>query len=444
MDKTTKYRRPFDWRIGHGNVTNATASAAFARLFTSDYPALLEDLLEMSRRRRQNRIVLAKLQVWMLEELLVQESAVKHYREKKESLQKQPPDQPLDEIKKQLAFVEEQLFFHRAYANCIRIIGDGIAWRSLGYDRLVMKSLAGSATKPHVSSEGTVQEMREWSLQFDSGQGVAILNSLTNCLAIGDVTVVKNDGTVEIVEVKAGNTKSSRIVRQKQKMRDVVTFLSSGSGVIEGKFVEVERLDIVPENGLSELEELLKESETNGWAAKRISNCLYVECVDFRKAASAESINPLLDEKKNTEIGDWKERGDIVMVMSSLDLLSYAPNCAPFSIFPFDPGICVGLMVGAQSYAVSFNFTAVQREFQYRGWSIEKSFEEQMEAEEKESMLVVKKDGHEVHVPPEELIRVWMELMRVSVVIKLCEFRKGPTNEGYSYTVYDGEPAIWD
>jgi hypothetical protein len=282
MDKTTKYRRSFDWRIGHGSVTTATASAAFARLFTSDYPALLEDLLGMSRRRRENRVVLAKLQMWMLEELLVQESAVKHYREKKESLQKQLPDQPLAEIKKQFAFVEEQLFFHRAYANCIRIIGDGIAWRSLGYDRLVMKSLAGSATKPHVSSEGTVGEMREWSLHFDSGQGVAILNSLTNCLAIGDVTVIRNDGTVEIVEVKAGNTTSSRIVRQKQKMRDVVTFLSSGRGIMEGKFVEAERLDIVPENGLSELEGLLKESEINGWAAKRVSNCLYVECVDFR------------------------------------------------------------------------------------------------------------------------------------------------------------------
>ena len=245
--------------------------------------------------------------------------------------------------------------------------------------------------------------------------------------------------------MKAGHTTSSRTVRQKQKMRDVVTFLSSGSGVMEDKFVEVERLDIVPENGLSELGELLKESGIKGWASKRISNCLYVECVDFRKVES-ENLGPLLEEKETKDTADWKERGDTVVSMNSLDLVSYAPNCAPFSIFPFGSEICVDLMVGAKCYVASFNVTAVEREFQYRGWDIEKTFKEQMAAENEDAMLVVRKGGYEVHLPPGELMRSWMELMRVAVVIKHCEvgFRKGPTKEGYSYTVYGGEPAIWD
>jgi hypothetical protein len=276
----TKYRRSFDWKIGHGDTT-PVASAAFARLFTSEYPDLLEDLLDMSRRRRQNRTTIAKLQIWMLQELLVQESAVKHYRETRQQLEtdleRPSAEQMKDETEKKLGFVKEQLFFHRAYANCLRIIGDGIAWRSLGYDRLVMKSLAGAATKQHVSSEGTMQELVEWSMNFDSGQGVPILNSLTNCLAIGDVTVIKNDGTVEIVEVKGGKAKSSRTVRQKQKMREVVNFLSAGGGTMDDRFVEVERLDIVPENGLHELAQLLEESAPRGWAGKRISNCVHVD-----------------------------------------------------------------------------------------------------------------------------------------------------------------------
>ena len=237
MENRTKYRRSFDWSIGTGRPNTATASAAFARLFTSEYPELLEDLLEMSRRRRSNTVVMAKLQAWMLQELFVIEGAVKHYREKKKeleaALEKQAPEGDGIDAKKHLNFVEKQLFFQRAYANSLRMIGDGIAWRSLGYDRLVMKSLAGAATKPHVLSEGTVQELSAWSLQFDSGAGLAILNSLTNTLAIGDVTVVRNDETVEIIEVKGGKAKSSRTVRQKQRMKEVVNFISTGSGEME-------------------------------------------------------------------------------------------------------------------------------------------------------------------------------------------------------------------
>lgn len=450
MDKTTKYRRPFDWRIGHGEAT-PTASAAFARLFTSEYPDLLEDLLQMSRVRRHNRTAIAKLQMWMLQELLVQESAVKHYRETRQQLkadlEKPSSEQRKDETQKKLGFVDEQLFFHRAYANCLRIIGDGIAWRSLGYDRLVMKSLAGAATKAHVSSEGTVKELCEWSMAFDSGQGVPLLNSLTNCLAIGDVTVVRNDGTVEIVEVKGGSAKSSRTVRQKQKMREVVTFLSTGSGTMEDKFVEVERLDIIPENGLNELARLLEESGPRGWAGKRISNCVYVECIDFRNGTSAEAIASSLDEVKAKEIGEWQERGDTLQQMTSLDLLSFSPNCVPFSVYPFPARRCVDLMTGATCYDVLLNVSAVQREFEYRGWSIVKTYEQQTAKGNQDALMIVEKGGFEVHVPPGELMRIWMELMRVAVLIKECDirYRRGPSQrEGYSYAVYEGEASVWD
>lgn len=328
------------------------------------------------------------------------------------------------------------------------MIGDGIAWRSLGYDRLVMKSLAGAATKQHVLSDGTLQELREWSVQFDSGAGLPILNSLTNTLAIGDVTVVRDDGTVEIIEVKGGKAKSSRTVRQKQRMREVVNFINAGSGEMEDKFVEVERLDITPENGLRELGGLLAASEPRGWAGKRISNCAYAECVDFRGKASGEEISARLDELREKEIADWRDGDDKLLHMTSLDLLKFAPNCAPFSIFPFPSRHCVDLMTGAKSYDVSLNLNAVEREFEYRGWMVVKTFKQQLEEEKnEEAVLVVRKDGCEVQIPPGEIIRVWMELLRVSVLIKLCDahlHRGRSQQEGYSYAVLDGEPSVWN
>jgi hypothetical protein len=133
--------------------------------------------------------------------------------------------------------------------------------------------------------------------------------------------------------------------------------------------------------------------------------------------------------------------------MTSLDLLSFVPNCAPFSIFPFPSRVCVDLMTGAKSYDVYLNLSAVRREFEYRGWSIVKTFEEQMATENPDAVLVIKKGGFEVHIPPGELVRIWMELLQVAVLIKQCEARylRGPSQQaGYSYAVYEGEPTIWD
>ena len=75
--------------------------------------------------------------------------------------------------------------------------------------------MSAHATKQQIFSEGLMSELLEWSTQFDQSEGVAILNSLTNCLAIGDVTVVRSDGSAEVVEVKSSNTKSRRKIRQR-------------------------------------------------------------------------------------------------------------------------------------------------------------------------------------------------------------------------------------
>lgn len=209
--KPGKYGRAFDWRLSHGpDRLQDEAAAGTSRLASSDFPDILEDFLSISRKRQQNPTALARLQIHLLEELLIQESVVKHYRERIAELESPMASGDADERQKKIAFAKGERFFYRMYANAIRAIGDGIAWRAFGYDRAAIRVLGERQTKQHVSSEGTVQELREWSYHFDTGSGIAILNALTNCLAIADVTVVRHDGSIEIVEVKSSKTKSSR------------------------------------------------------------------------------------------------------------------------------------------------------------------------------------------------------------------------------------------
>lgn len=185
--KPGKYGRAFDWRMTHGSEQPLSDEAAVgsSRLASSDFPDILEDFISISRKRQQNPTALARLQVHMLEELLIQEAAIKHYRQRLAELESPIASGNADGRQKEIRFAKGQRFFHRMYANAIRAIGDGIAWRAFGYDRAALRLLGERETKQHLSSEGTVQELREWSYHFERGSGIAILNALTNCLPCG-------------------------------------------------------------------------------------------------------------------------------------------------------------------------------------------------------------------------------------------------------------------
>lgn len=452
--KPGKYGRAFDWRVSHGSEPlSDEAALGMSHLSSSDFPDILEDFLSISRKRQQNPTALARLQVHMLEELLIQEAAIKHYRERLAELEPPTASGNADDRQKEIKFAKGQRFFHRMYANAIRGIGDGIAWRAFGYDRAAMRLLGERETKQHLSSEGTVQELREWSYHFDRGSGIAILNALTNCLAIGDVTVVRHDGSIEIVEVKSSKTKSSRKVRQKQAMKEVVTLLGTGSGENEGREVAIETLPITPEASLNRVEELLQTAGEKGWAARRISDWQYVEAYDFRKFTSEDDVKKLTGEIREAAIEEWKKRGDHTHRMNSLDAIGYSPNSAPFSVFPFRARMCVDLLIGAMFYVSFLNINAVEREFIKRGWTLQKDFKAfetevtKMTEKTPESMLEVRKGPFHCSVTPADFMRMEIETLRPKTLIDAIEakYRQGPGAEtGYTLALYQDEHRLWN
>lgn len=108
-----------------------------------------------------------KLQLWMIEEIALNEKGVKHYKGELEKLAQRLASSTSPEEKAELArereYIESEIFFHRLYANALRAIGDGLAWRAFNYDRAVMRALCQRATNQTILAEGTAQELREWS-----------------------------------------------------------------------------------------------------------------------------------------------------------------------------------------------------------------------------------------------------------------------------------------
>lgn len=444
------YRRAFDWRISTTEKESIpNIAAAFVGLFTDDWAEIFEDFLAISRKRKKNKTAMAKLQLHLLEELMFAQGAIKHYREKLDELKAElTRAQDVDDrAKKDLEFVQRELFLHRAHANCIRAIGDGIAWRAFGHDRAALRALSGKAVKQQVLEQGTINEMHQWSSTFDTGQGLAILNALTNWLAIGDVTVIKNDGSMEIVEVKSSDAGSNRVSRQKQKMREVTELLKNGRGILDGQDITIIRFDIAPENDLPALFGLLEEAARNGWAGKRISDCCYIEAFDFRTLGHFGKAQNQAVERMEEETASWNE-DDLVVPMLSLDVLAFTPNCAPFSVFPFPERLCVDLLTGAKSYRCFLNLTEVGRQFERNGWNVEKCPEDLIKegAGSDTPIFRLRKGGMWFEVPPADIARMQIETLRPHVMIQTAEAIRdlGPGGvSSSSFIVYEGERALW-
>ncbi len=446
------YRRAFDWRLSHATKESIPkAAAAFVTLSSGDYLDIFEDYLAITRKRKGNRLAMAKAQLHLIEELLIAQAAAKQYRKKLDELAPElAKSQSLDDqLHKDCETLERELFLHRTHANCIRSIGDGIAWRTLNYDRAALRALSGKAVKQQILEQGTINELQEWSTAFDTGQGVAIFNALTNWLAVGDITLVKNDQSVEIVEVKSSNVDSGRITRQKQQMRDVSDLLKNGKGTLEGQQISIVRLDARPENDLLGLFALLEEAGRIGFAGGRINNCCYVEAFDFRVMGSAEVAWKQGIEQMKKEVPAWSTDNDFVVRMDSLDILAFTPNCAPFSVFPFPARMCIELLTGAKEYSCFLNLTELGREFERHGWQVEKGPQEFVKegARRDSPVFRLRKDRMHPEVPPADLMRIQMETIRPSVVIQTLEeiLKRGPDAMGpASLVVYEGERDIWD
>jgi hypothetical protein len=452
MIKPGIYGRAFDWRLSRADKESIpNIAAVFVGLAADEWIDIFEDYLTISRKRAKNRIAMAKLQLHLLDEIMSAQAAIKQYRGKWEELQTDlaKPGGPSEQVKTDLEAVDRELFLHRAHANCFRAIGDGIAWRGLGHDRAALRALSGNAVKQQVLDQGIINELHQWSRSFDTGQGIAILNALTNWLAVGDITVIKNDGGVEIVEVKNSDASSNRVSRQKQRMREVTDLLKNGKGILEGQQdVAIVRFDIALENDLAALFHLLEEAGRSGWAGGRINSCCHIEAFDFRVMGGAEKVWRQGVEQTKKDVALWTDANDFVVRMDSLDILAFTPNCAPFSVFPFPERLCAELLTGAKNYSCFLNLTELGREFERAGWKVEKWPQEfaKENGGRDTPLFRLRRDGMHPEVPPADMMRIQMETIRPQVFIRTLDavFELGPGSLSPSgMVVYEGEKNLW-
>jgi hypothetical protein len=422
--------------VGRGVAEGKADARGVVHLATSDYPDILEDYLYISRRRHNNKTAIAKLQLQMLGDISVQERSIKHYKEKLSE-----KGAPQDSIKSQITA-------HEMIANAIRQIGDGLAWRSLGYDRFTQQILCANAVKQTVLAEGTIAELEEWSSISDQEGYRSIINAVTNCISIGDVTAIDANGNVELIEVKSGKTKSRRLTRQKARLRDAAGVLTTGTGIVEGKSIVAASTPITPRNYLPRLRTLLAEAGERGWSSELVAPHCYVECVDgekFVKLGELKATTIAMEEAFRHHTKQWGK--SLSCRGCSLNAIAFIPNVAPFSIFPFDDRTCIELMIAAKVFTTYINSAEILRVFTNAGWSVESSFEDAAAKTNNEAVLIMKKEGFFCHIPPADFAKILFELLDPETLLEEVESMRACSPNatgGYSVWTFDGEATQWN
>jgi len=127
----------------------------------------------------------------------------------------------------------------------------------------------------------------------------------------------------------------------------------------------------VPKNFLKQTIGVISKAKHKDFSSEAIGDFLIMEIVDFGKVEDIDVAKKYFRSKHESIWSEWERRGDFVMPFSYfLDRYEFSRNQAPLSIFPFQPRICVELMLGKIWLSVSLNLSSVMRLFETRRWKI--------------------------------------------------------------------------
>ena len=233
----------------------------------------------------------------------------------------------------------------------LRAVGDGLAWRLLQYDRRLIGILGDHpAAGPLLKTAGGVKEHERglnseitavnelWRRDGD----VILLNSLTNCLRVGDVTVVR-DGQPTLHEVKSNprhhrSSQRSTLERAQAAISTRLPFPRSGLRVVD--LVEVYRSDV---DAVADIIALARRRGCRGAKLSEGSAVLATSLIDLGHLTD-ESL-PTTQAKIERQRLAARRRAGIESHDHSLrgvsgDLAARMPLLPPWVVFPFSPSDC--------------------------------------------------------------------------------------------------------
>jgi hypothetical protein len=279
------------------------------------------------------------------------------------------PREEIIELQRRITWREHQVRVQDGLRHVLLAIGDGLAWKAMGYDRAAITILGHGHRVAWLSDgPGWRAEAAALGEQRDAGH-FALLNDLTTCLRNGDVTVFERDRRT-VYEVKAG-TKTDDRAPQMVRLEQVVNFVNTGRSEIEGYEGGYLRCPRRYRTHLAQVGPLLERATKTGSAWGMVSPCQFVVAHDMRFFADAENLPKLAGVEEARAATGWPE-SDIVLDHSTTvrrmrDRHHSFATLAPLSIFPLSPEQVTDLLHGWLNVTTLLNVSLLARSLAAHG-----------------------------------------------------------------------------
>ena len=244
----------------------------------------------------------------------------------------------------------------------LKNIFDALAWRVLGYDRLILQQMAEHHNTGYL--DDTVRDDLTWAKLITDHEGATVLvNDLTHILRYGDLLIIK-DGKYNIVENKHGKAsqKDRRAKRQRESLNELKNFLRMGIRLTEDGRDFLFRANVSAKSYHSLVTEVIKQAKEHehGYLQRILSDCVALEVFWLGAQDTPLLQNPPFYRKNH------------VFRFSNIHILDKPiTRVAPYGVFPFDEQTCFELITGEVQLFLSLDLDSLQQRYHRFGLSLE-------------------------------------------------------------------------
>lgn len=411
-----------------------------------DYRDVIEDYIEISRKRINSKLSMFKLQVNIVDDIVAQENYIKGYREfitnPEKAQEFMEKDEKVDEF--HIDNWTNKIQAAKIIKSALKSIGDGILWRMYDYERSLFYAMCTIEDGGPISIDvGTYNEILSFQeIVMDKSIVKFLFHPISNFARIGDISYIKSDSERIFAEVKSkkgprGAKWKSRIERQTERLENFVHFLKRGKGLLGETEYEILELEGKPKTEIQSICSTIAASEKHKVSSAIFSNYLGLVVVDVNQDNFDEKKLDEEFKKMNSFFGK-----DTVKLDTSTFIL-FSPYRAPFSIYPMSSGLIADVLLGKKFCYLMFSKKIFEDEITKIGWEVISFGIDKSIGKSGLRLIVKTSKGIIFSLPAAIIFRVLFEGMHIEELVKIQE-QIGIEHDGKSLIIkYEDEKDLW-